>query len=161
MWVENDAKAAAAGEGIDGVGKTFSNFVYLFISTAFGGGIIAKNDIMHGTHGNAGEVGDILPPKRYIHPNLENLRQILIANDVEISTIDDMLTNFDIHWPGINEWVYRVQDALSLVATASAAILDTQAIVIGGHIPRELAELLIKNTEVYTQHRRDSARSGT
>jgi predicted NBD/HSP70 family sugar kinase len=158
VWVENDAKAAAAGEGIDGVGSEFHDFVYLFISTAFGGGVIQNGNILHGAHGNAGEVGDILPPKRYIHPNLENLRQILIKNGTKVDTISELLATFDINWPGINEWVNQVQDAVSLVASASAAILDTQAIVIGGHIPTELAELLIKNVEIYVQYRRSSHR---
>ena len=158
VWVENDAKAAAAGEGIDGVGKTYRNFVYLFISTAFGGGVITDGEIMHGSHGNAGEVGDLLPPKRYIHPNLENLRQILIANDVDVLTVADVIDNFDINWPGVNEWVNKVQDSVSLVASASAALLDTQAIVIGGHIPVALSKLLIKNVDVYVQHRRATSR---
>jgi len=158
VWVENDAKAAAAGEGLDGVGKKYKNFVYLFISTAFGGGVITDGYVMHGTHGNSGELGDLLPPKRYMHPNLENLRQILIANDVDISTVAELISEFDINWPGVNEWVNKVQDAVSLVASASAAILDTQAIVIGGHIPPELSELLIKNVDIHVQYRRDSSR---
>lgn len=158
VWVENDATAAAAGEGIVGVGKEVSNFVYLFISTGFGGGIIINDDIMRGTHGNAGEIGDMIPPKLYIHPNLENLRLILIKNEVDIETIIDLLNNFDLNWPGVNEWVYKVKDAVSLVASSSAALLDTQAIVIGGHIPKELAKLLLHDVEIYAQHRRSSSR---
>lgn len=158
VWVENDAKAAAAGEGIDGIGSDYRNFVYLFISNAFGGGVISRGNIMHGTHGNAGEVGDILPPKHYIHPNLENLLHILINNGVKITSVAELLEHFDIKWPGVNEWVNKVQDAVSLVASASAALLDTQAIVIGGHIPVALSELLIKNVDIYVQYRRESGR---
>lgn len=158
VWVENDATAAAAGEGIVGIGKKVSNFVYLFISTGFGGGIIIDNDIMRGTHGNAGEIGDMIPPKLYIHPNLENLRLILIKNEVNIDSINDLLERFDISWPGINEWVYKVKDAVSLVASSSAALLDTEAIVIGGHIPMALAKLLLHDVEIYAQNRRSSSR---
>lgn len=158
VWVENDATAAAAGEGIVGIGKQTSNFVYLFISTGFGGGIIINGDVMRGTHGNAGEVGDMIPPKLFVHPNLENLRQILINNDVNIKTICELLESFDINWPGNAEWVYKVKDAVSLVASSSAALLDIQAIVIGGHIPKELAKLLIQDIQIYAQHRRSSSR---
>lgn len=160
VWVENDATAAAAGEGIVGIGvsKKVSNFVYLFISTGFGGGIIVNDDVMRGTHGNAGEIGDMIPPKLYIHPNLENLRLILIKNDVDIASINDLLAGFDLNWPGINEWVYKVKDAVSLVASSSAALLDTEAIVIGGHIPKALAKLLLHDVEIYAQYRRSSSR---
>jgi predicted NBD/HSP70 family sugar kinase len=41
--------------------KNIRHFVYLFTSTGFGGGIIVNGDVMRGTHGNAGEVGDIIP----------------------------------------------------------------------------------------------------
>tara|TARA_B110000438_G_scaffold302676_1_gene361135 strand:- start:2802 stop:3956 length:1155 start_codon:yes stop_codon:yes gene_type:complete len=158
VWVDNDATVAAAGEGILGIGKYCNNFVYLFISVDFGGGIIIDGDIMHGTHGNAGEVGDILPPKIYVYPNLENLRQILINNGVNISTHADLMTSFDINWPGIQEWITKVKDAVSLVASSSAALLDTQAIVIGGHIPKSLSKLLIKEVVMYALHRRSSER---
>ena len=42
-WLENDATAAAAGEGIVGIGNKTKNFVYFFISTGFGGGIVINN----------------------------------------------------------------------------------------------------------------------
>jgi predicted NBD/HSP70 family sugar kinase len=158
VWVENDATAAAAGEGILGVGKRYNNFVYLFISADLGGGIITNGDIMHGTHGNAGEIGDILPPKIYTHPNLENLRQILIHNGVDISSISELIASFDINWPGVTEWVTKVKDAVSLIASSSAALLDTEAIVIGGHIPKPLAEMLIKDVVIYALFRRSSIR---
>ena len=158
VWVDNDATVAAAGEGILGIGKHCNNFVYLFISVDFGGGIIIDGDIMHGTHGNAGEVGDILPPKIYVYPNLENLRQILINNGVNINTHADLIASFDINWPGIQEWIMKVKDAVSLVASSSAALLDTEAIVIGGHIPKSLSKLLIKEVVMYALHRRSSER---
>ncbi len=158
VWVENDGTAAAAGEGIVGIGKQVQNFVYLFISTAFGGGIIINSDVMRGTHGNAGELGDMIPPKIFMHPNLENLRRILLKNGQDVQTVRELIDSFDISWTGNNEWVYKVKDAVNLVASSAAALLDTQAIVIGGHIPKELALLLIKEIEIYAQYRRSSSR---
>ncbi|MDU0354324.1 ROK family transcriptional regulator [Paraglaciecola aquimarina] len=99
IWVVNDATAAAAGEGIAGVGRKFKNFVYVFISTGFGGGLISNNEMLVGTFGNAGELGDMLPPKHYVHPNLELLKRILINNGVDIESIYQLRTNFDMNWP--------------------------------------------------------------
>ena len=67
-WVVNDGTGAAAGEGIAGVGRKYKNFVYFFVSSAFGGGLINNGDMIRGTHGNAGELGDMLPAKLYSHP---------------------------------------------------------------------------------------------
>jgi len=157
-WVVNDATGAAAGEGIAGVGRNYKNFVYLFISLAFGGGLVSNNEVLRGTYGNAGELGDMLPSKIYSHPNLALLKRILIKNDIEITSIYDLHKNFDVNWPGVNEWIYKVQDSLDLVATACSALLDTQAIILGGHIPVALAEKLIPRIDIYAQSRRGSKR---
>jgi len=157
-WVVNDGTGAAAGEGIAGAGRRLKNFVYLFISTAFGGGLITNGDILKGTFGNAGELGDMLPPKLYCHPNLEVLRRILLKNGVEIPSIYRLKDEFDPNWPGIDEWIYKVIDSLDLVTTCSSALLDTQAIILGGHIPTALSEKVIPKISVYGQYRRGEKR---
>ena len=159
VWVENDAKAAAAGESIAGVGRKYSDFVYLYIATGFGGGVIMNGEILRGAHGNAGEVAEMLPPKIYLHPNLELLRQILIRNGNEINTVADLTNNFDIEWPGVDEWIAKVKDSLSLVASSSAALLDIKAVVLGGHIPQQLSLKLLEHIEIYAQNRRSLPRS--
>lgn len=158
VWVENDGKAAAAGEGIAGAGQRYRDFVYLYLATGFAGGVIVNGELLRGAHDNAGELGELLPSKIYSHPNLELLRQVLIRNGVDISTVSELIEKFDINWPGISEWVMKVKDSLSLVASACAALLDTKAIIIGGPIPKELAEILVGEISVYAQNRRSLPR---
>jgi predicted NBD/HSP70 family sugar kinase len=157
-WVVNDATGAAAGEGVAGLGREYKNFVYMFVSAAFGGGIVNNGDVLRGTYGNAGELGDMLPPKLYAHPNLELLKRILKKNGVAVDSIYDLHDNFDPEWPGVEEWLFKVQDSFDLVATCCSALLDAEAIIIGGHIPKELAEKVIARTEVYAQFRRGAKR---
>ncbi|MFT7007343.1 MAG: hypothetical protein ACJAXJ_001858 [Colwellia sp.] len=57
-----------------------------------------------------------------------------------------------------NEHLHCYQYSLDLVATACSALLDTQAIVLGGHISVALAEKLIPRIEVYAQYRRGAQR---
>ncbi|MDC9509854.1 MULTISPECIES: ROK family transcriptional regulator [unclassified Pseudoalteromonas] len=157
-WVVNDATGAAAGEGVAGIGREYKNFVYMFVSAAFGGGIVNNGDVLRGTYGNAGELGDMLPPKLYAHPNLELLKRILKKNGVAVDSIYDLHDDFDPEWPGVEEWLFKVQDSFDLVATCCSALLDAEAIIIGGHIPKELAEKVIARTEVYAQFRRGAKR---
>ena len=157
-WVVNDGTGAAAGEGIAGVGRRYKNFVYLFISSAFGGGLINNGDMIRGTHGNAGELGDMLPAKLYSHPNLQLLQRILMKHGIDVPSIYRLKENFDPNWPGVDEWIYKVQDSFDLVVTASSALLDSQAIIIGGHIPTKLAEKVIPRIDVYAQFRRGAKR---
>ena len=158
VWIENDGNAAAIGESLVGVGRWARNFVYLYIATGLGGGVIVNGKLLRGEFGNAGELAQLLPPSIYPHPNLELLRQLICKNGTQISTVSDLVSSFDPSWPGVDEWITRVRDSLSLIASAAAAILDPEAIVIGGRIPQSLAEKVIPHIEVYDQRRRSVSR---
>lgn len=158
VWIENDGNAAAIGESLVGVGRWAKDFVYLYIATGLGGGIILNGEIVRGEYGNAGEVAELLPPSIYPHPNLELLRKLVCKHGIEVATVSDLVNNFDPKWPGVFEWITRVRDSMSLIASASAALLDPEVVVIGGRIPRKLAEMLIPHVEVYDQRRRSEPR---
>ena len=158
VWVENDGNAAAIGESMIGVGRWAKDFVYLYIATGLGGGVILNGKLVRGKYGNAGEVAQLLPPSIFPHPNLELLRQLVAKHGVEVNTVSELVEQFDLDWPGVDEWIARTRDSLSLIASASAALLDPELIVIGGRIPRDLAGKLIPHIEVYDQRRRSEPR---
>ncbi len=158
VWVENDGNAAAIGESLFGVGRWASDFVYVYIATGVGGGIVHAGELVRGAVGNAGEIGQLLPPNMYPHPNLELLRKIICKHGVDVPSVTDLVLNFDENWPGVDEWIARVRDSMTLIASASAALLDPEVIVIGGRIPRPLAERMIPHVEIYDHRRRSFAR---
>jgi len=55
--VDNDANAAAVGEGIFGAGKGIKNFVYITVSTGIGGGAFIDGKLFHGENSNGAELG--------------------------------------------------------------------------------------------------------
>lgn len=57
VFLEHDATAAALGEWWLGAGRGVHDLVYITVSTGIGGGIIAGDQIVHGTSGAAGEIG--------------------------------------------------------------------------------------------------------
>jgi predicted NBD/HSP70 family sugar kinase len=154
VWIENDGNAAAIGESLVGVGRWARDFVYLYVATGLGGGIIVDGNLLRGEYGNAGEVAQLLPPGSYPHPNLELLFRLVKKHGIEVDSVTEMIHRFDPGWPGVEEWIAKVQDSLSLIASASAAILDPKAIVIGGRIPPKLAELVIPHIAIFDQERR-------
>ena len=113
IWVENDGNAAAVGESLVGVGREFDNFAYLFIDTLLGGGIIMNHELMRGTNGNGGEIGLLLPKNIYQHPSLESLRQTLGEYGVELAGVSEMIRDFDIDWPGMDEWITKTRSSFS------------------------------------------------
>ena len=158
VWIENDGNAAAIGESLVGVGRWTKDFVYLYIANGLGGGVILNGDLVRGEFGNAGEVAQLLPPSIYPHPNLELLRHLVCKHGVEVRTVSEMLGRFDPEWPGVDEWINSVRNSLSLIASASAALLDPEVIVVGGRMPKSLAEKAIPYIEIYDQRRRSDSR---
>ena len=61
--LENDANAAALGEGWVGAARGWSGFVMLTLGTGVGGGIVLDGALWRGERGMAGEIGHIK-----IHP---------------------------------------------------------------------------------------------
>ena len=159
VWVENDGNAAAVGESLVGVGRTYGNFAYLFVDALIGGGIIVNHELMRGCNGNGGEIGLILPKNIYPHPSLESLRQTLGEYGVEFQRVSAMINQFDESWPGIEEWIIKTRGSFSLIASALAAILDPEAIVLGGRLPAPLAQRVIPHIDIYNDSRRGKPRA--
>lgn len=141
-WADNDANASAVGENLVGVGRWARNFAYLAFGAGFGGGVIADGALLTGRHGNAGEFGAMLQPGFHLSPSLELLRRTMAQHGAAYPDISAMLEDFNVQAPGVAEWVAQIADSLSYVCAAILAILDPDAIVLGGRMPRALAELL-------------------
>lgn len=158
VWIENDGNAAAIGESLVGVGRWAKDFVYLYVAAGLGGGVILNGEIVRGQYGNAGEIAELLPPSVYPHPNLELLRKLVRKHGQDVRTVSELIEKFEVNWPGVDEWIVQTRDSLSLIVSAAAAILDPQVIVIGGRIPKSLAEKVIPHIEIYDQRRRSDSR---
>ncbi|MFC1742255.1 ROK family protein [Nanoarchaeota archaeon] len=62
--IDNDANLFAYAEYLFGAGKNASSLLGLIVGTGVGGGIIIDGNIIHGSNGGAGEVGQQVIDKR-------------------------------------------------------------------------------------------------
>lgn len=158
VWLDNDGTLAAVGESMLGVGRWASSFLYLYFSRGLGGGLVIAGRHTRGAHGNAGEVAGMLAAPGLRVPTLELLREMLLEDGVVYADIGAMLAAFNPHWPACDRWVADAKPALSLVVSAAVALLDPDAIVFGGRLPRVLAERLIANLTIDNAPRRGRKR---
>lgn len=155
VWVDNDGNLAAMGETLSGIGRTTETFGYLFFAMGLGGAVVINGRLFPGAFGNAGEFAGILPPQMHDErPTLELLRQMMAQRGRRYGDIYEMIQHFDISDPGVEDWIERSVPKLSAVASAIAAVLDPQAIVLGGRIPKPLAARLCDEIEFYSVPRR-------
>ncbi|MFZ5748506.1 MAG: ROK family transcriptional regulator [Pseudomonadota bacterium] len=157
-WADNDGNVAAVGESLVGVGRWAPTFAYLYIATGFGGGAIVDGAPLYGRHGNVGEYATMLPPLLYPSPTLELLRLTMALRGAEFPDVSALIEGFDVNAPGVDEWIAKVTDSLSLVCGACIGVLDPDAIVLGGRIPTALAQRLIPNIVVPSVPRRGEGR---
>ncbi|MGJ7505328.1 MULTISPECIES: ROK family transcriptional regulator [unclassified Variovorax] len=158
VWLDNDGTVAAVGESMLGVGRWARNFVYLYFSLGLGGGLIVNGRCVRGAHGNAGEVAGMLSIPGIEAPTLELLREMLASDGLAFADIGAMLAQFNPHWPACDRWLERARPAMSLIVSAIVALLDPDAIVYGGRLPRALAERLIAGSTIDNKPRRGRKR---
>ncbi|MDV6330059.1 ROK family transcriptional regulator [Asticcacaulis sp. 201] len=157
-FADNDGNAAAMAESLLGAGRWANSFAYLYIATGVGGGLILDGELWRGRFGNAGEFAGGLPSSIYPFPNLELLRQLVAKDGMVFDSVDALVQGFDPGWPAINDWIARVRDSLSIIASNATSILDLDAIVLGGKLPKALAERIIPHIEFFDIRRRAISR---
>uniref|UniRef100_UPI002631BC19 ROK family protein n=1 Tax=uncultured Tateyamaria sp. TaxID=455651 RepID=UPI002631BC19 len=154
VWLENGATTGAIGESLVGAGLTYENFGYLAFNYGFGGGLVLSGKPFFGSHGNAGELSAVLRPEEIENrPGLGSLVGELNDAGHEIRSMLELQERFDLNWPQASYWIEQVTPQLERIIHALTAIIDPQAIVFGGEIPRELAKALIKGHRFWHDER--------
>jgi predicted NBD/HSP70 family sugar kinase len=152
--VANDANLAALGEQSSGWGASFGNFVYLMVGTGLGMGLIVNGRLQVGIRGAAGEVA-YLPfgDEAASRPPISGSRwgsfeERVSARGVVEAAVDLGMSPrlsarqvFDAARRGVTPAravVDHEAERLALVIAAVAAVLDPEAVVLGGGIGSEL-----------------------
>jgi len=114
--IENDADMSAIGEQYYGKGKDLDYFAFVFISNGIGVGTIINNELYHGQHGFAGELG-------HIKINIEGTYKILeeeFGFDKIIQKINKRL-NKDINTVNLDNLMRSCKDNEQIASIIKAA----------------------------------------
>jgi predicted NBD/HSP70 family sugar kinase len=148
----NDGTAACAAEFFFGKLVPLRNFLYVFIGSFVGGGVVLNGSVVQGRSGNAGAIGS-MPIARLARGKLEAVQLIEIAslyvleNRLRKSGIDpSMLWRSPDSWPDygatLTEWIEQAAQALAVLAASAMSVIDFEAIVIDGAFPAEVRRRL-------------------
>ncbi|MBA4489367.1 ROK family transcriptional regulator [Paracoccus sp. S1E-3] len=154
VWVHNGGNTAALAENMMGIGNHVRTFAYLSFNYGFGGGLIHDGELLTGGFGNAGEFGGMFDEAdRPLRPALQLLIEHLAGYGVDIPSVTYLRDRFDPNWPGLREWVEKVQPAHIRMVNAIIAIINPQAVAYGGQIPPGLAQMLIDGVRIFSEAR--------
>ncbi|EGE57476.1 UNVERIFIED_ORG: putative NBD/HSP70 family sugar kinase [Rhizobium esperanzae] len=153
VFLQNDATSACGAELVFGVGPSYPDFVYFFIGSFIGGGIVLNSAIFSGRTGTAGAIGPL--PVRDRNGETKQLLEI-----ASIFVLENMLRERGIDpeplWYSADDWVdfgepmeVWIQDtakALAQAIVAAASIVDFSAAVIDGGFPDWVRSRVVQAT---------------
>jgi len=148
-----DTAAACVAELVAGRGRSLKSFLYVFVDTFIGGGLVLDSHLYGGLGGNAGAVGSLpmgLSGNRSTAPDqllgvasLWTLERRYAAAGLEPDAWADARALTEPWLPLTRDWLAAACPALALAVNSAACLLDLGAVVIDGSFSRELlAELL-------------------
>jgi predicted NBD/HSP70 family sugar kinase len=149
VYLCNDSTAACAAELVFGGNGDLREYIYFFIGSFIGGGVVLNGTLFAGAGGNAGAIGS-MPVPSYVgtaqlirSASLYLLEARLIAAGKEAGFLWSRPDAFLSLGAELDEWISEASGAIAYAATAASAVIDFQAAVIDGAFPAEIRDRLV------------------
>ncbi len=156
--LDNDANVVAYGENWLGAGRDTANFLCITLGTGVGGGVVCEGKLLHGSDGNAAEIGHIsidyngprcncggigclelycsataIARRTRAAMEAENPKTLLTENEVTAQTIADAANAGD-------EFARRMYDEtgffLGMGIVSAVALFNSEIVAVGGGMAR-------------------------
>ena len=165
-----DTAAACVAELVAGRGRSIPSFLYIFVDTFVGGGLVLDSHLRAGLHGNAGAIGSLplsvaslgrgrglasesargpagaaglpTPPQLLSVASLLNLELLYGAAGLDLGAVGDARA-LQAPWLVHTEaWLAEAAAALALAVNSAACLLDLESVILDGSYSRELQAAL-------------------
>lgn len=157
VYFANDITAACAAELMFGKGNQHVDFLYVYIGSFIGGGLVFDGHLFPGRTQNAGALGSM--PAQF--PGHGNGRTPQLMHIASIYTLERKLVsqqrNPEVLWqspddwgdlgPVLDEWIDEVAESLAYAIVAAIAVIDVETVLIDGAFPMHVREKVIGRTE--------------
>ncbi len=147
--LENDATAACRAEQIFGNHSEKQDWIYFFVGTFIGGGIVLNGSVVPGRRGNAGGFGPMRVPDmaggdRLIdHASLIVLERSLASTGIDPTIIYEETTDWASFGAPLEDWFQRAGKSLCHAVVSSLSIMDFDSVIIDGSIPPMVKDRLV------------------
>lgn len=153
LW--NDGNAACSAELSFGPHEDKQDFLYFFVGTFIGGGIVLNGGVFTGRTGNAAGFGPMRIPggapgqdRLVDHASLSVLeRMVADAGDDPLSIYRGP-TAWRTHADLVDAWLETTARGLAHAIVSSLAVLDFTDVVIDGAAPPDVRERLVVRVEI-------------
>ncbi len=157
-----DTAAACVAELVAGRGRTLPSFLYVFIDTFIGGGLVLHSHLHGGLNGNAGAVGSLplwpvpatagnAPVQLLSVASLLTLERRYAKTGLDISAVADTRALTDPWLPDTRAWLEESALAIAQAVQSAACLLDLEGVILDGSFSRELLAALLDSTQLALQ----------
>ena len=153
VFVQNDATAACGAELVFGRGVAFNDFVYFFIGSFIGGGIVLNHSVYSGRSGNAGALGSMpmaRPDKKPVQliekASIHVLETMLKEKGIDPSPLWLTPDDWSDFGKPLDRWITMAARHLAAAIVSSCAVIDFEAAIIDGAFPAGIRKRLVKET---------------
>ena len=156
-----DTTAACMAEMLQGHGRSVNSYLYVFVGTFVGGGVVLAGHIMQGSRGNAGAIGSMpigmgqeasKPPQLLQLASGWQLEQALEQAGFDPQLVHQDHIMDEAYAAFTTPWLAQASRALAMTVASAAALMDLDAVVIDGSLGRSLIKALIEATRANLQH---------
>jgi predicted NBD/HSP70 family sugar kinase len=157
VYFANDITAACAAELMFGIGAGYIDYLYVFIGSFIGGGLVLNGHLFPGRTANAGALGSM--PATAGHDPKGRTPQLM--NVASIYVLERKLVgegrNAEILWQSpddwgeelggaVDEWIEEVAGSLASSIVAAIAVIDVETVIVDGAFPAAIRERIIAAT---------------
>ncbi len=156
-----DTMAACMAEMLQGQGLAIDSYLYVFVGTFVGGGLVLNGHIMAGPHGNAGAIGSMpmaigdaghRPAQLLRMASGQQLEQALEAAGHDAQRVHEDAIMDAAYAPMTGPWLEQASQALAMTVVSASALVDLDAAVIDGSLSPALVAELIRRTRTQLGH---------
>ena len=159
-----DTTSACMAEMLQGHGLQINSFLYIFVGTFVGGGLVVAGHIMAGPRGNAGAIGSMPTNLAGTQNAVTQPAQLLqlasgwqLEQALEATGFDPLLVHQDSimdakYLACTAPWLAQASRALAMTIVSATALVDLDAAVIDGSLGRSLITALISATREQIKH---------
>jgi predicted NBD/HSP70 family sugar kinase len=154
IYVQNDATAACGAELVFGSRRMPPDFVYFYIGTFVGGGVVLNGSLYPGRSGNAGALGSMPVRNRSGESaqlidvaSLVVLERRLKASGKDPAPLWAQSNDWSAFDRQAQEWLAEAASGLAQAIASASSTIDFEMAMIDGGLPAHLLARLIERVE--------------
>jgi len=158
-----DTAAACVAELVSGSGRNIRSYLYVFVDTFVGGGLVIDSHLHAGRHGNAGAIGSLptvvpragrngVPEQLLSVASLLTLETRYAGAGLDPAAVADeraMAAPWRTH---TNAWLRQASTGVAMAVNSAVCLLDLDGVIVDGSFSRPLLQALLDELSTALDH---------